>query len=154
MCLIHSPYEDPDTTKCQEYASIETPCGESEIVRRFHFDIDLELDKQDRPISHLQYGGDFSSNHVNHNQQINYRLYKAIDEPRLPSPPYNLTLILDLFLAQFATNASKIRKESRWRNLVKESEEFWLGCYFESIHNSFAGKRSKETLYEHLCRVV
>jgi len=125
--------------------------GERAIIRRFHFDYDTALTGNDRPRSHLQYGGKFLPSVVQ-TRSIRYSLFSGLEFPRIPFPPYDLVLTLDLFLRQFSTPLSDLIRENRWVNLVKQSERLWLRGYFEEI--AVCLRQANRPVYSHLCEHV
>jgi len=128
--------------------------GIPEIIRRFHFDLDTKLKNNDRPLSHLQYGGKFSTDYIKNGSDVQYNLFKALDHPRIPIPPYDLILIFDMIFDQFEPSdlsSIKIENRERWHNLVKTSENLWIVDYFIELANE-AGKANREySLYQHMC---
>lgn len=121
--------------------------GDRVLIRRFHFDYDTALASPCYPRSHLQYGGKFSGHIAVPN--VEYRLY-AIDMPRIPFPPFDLVLAIDFFLRQFQTPLQDMVEESRWLNLVKESERLWLRGYFQELADHLTPRDRKKTFYKRL----
>lgn len=128
--------------------------GGGEVVRRFHFDLDANLNSGDRPVSHLQYGGKLNPAYLNNSVEPRYRLFKAIDNPRLPSPPYDFTLVIDMFLRQIQTQAKDLVKEPYWGSLVSESEILWFRDYFQKIHSHLSQSKGNSTTYQLLCKPI
>lgn len=151
VCISLTP--DEAVAAPNQYASEDLEGGQPVIVRRFHFDYDPSLMGNDRPRSHFQYGGRFQPGLVNV-QNIRYRLYSSLDLPRIPFPPYDLVLTFDVFLSQFETPLSEIAEDSRWRSLVRMSEELWLNGYYRDVNRFLSGAQRSPTLYERLCEPV
>jgi hypothetical protein len=150
VCITFEPKEQVGEPICSLHACHPINKTECEVVRRFHFDLDFDLEKRDRPLSHLQYGGKFDQSHMQTENTINYRLFKAIDSPRLPIPPYDPVLILDMFLKQCSTRQGGSLRSSKWQSLVKTSEELFLKRYFDAA-NKHLNKASRTSLYDALC---
>jgi hypothetical protein len=99
------------------------------IVRRFHFD--FQPNEKGKPQAHLQYGGVFQRSAFPH--EVHYCLEHFLETPRIPYFPMDFVLVLDMFIRNFNTPLSKWKTESRWRKLVKESEQFWLKKYMNDV---------------------
>lgn len=150
VSFIYTPYEDECSTS-EMYCCTDLKAASPQIVRRFHFDFDSKLSSEDRPISHLQYGGKFNSQHIGMKPIPEYKLFKAIDHPRLPLPPYDLTLIIDMFLSQIPTDTGILR-ESSWPGLISRSEDIWLKTYYEDVLNHMNQSKRRNSTYQHLCK--
>lgn len=122
--------------------------GSETIIRRFHFDYDTSIESNDRPRSHLQYGGVFR--HLGATDNLNYELFRSLRTPRIPVPPLDLVQVLHIFLTQFETNISQITSELRWKNLLKESDKIWLSGYFAELAAHLSQAESCP-LYERQC---
>ncbi len=134
-----------DTTITRSYCNVPSCClkdyrERKRVVRKFHFDVDPT--NTDRPISHLQYGGILSIG-----EDIHYCLEHKIKKPRLPYPPMDFVLILDLLLEQF--DNLRPLKEDNWNSLVKKSEEILMYRYYAKINGHFKIDKRK-TLLEFL----
>jgi hypothetical protein len=121
------------------------------IVRRFHIDVDTGISKILKPKCHLQYGGE--AHELKNWPELKYGLEPWIEKPRFPFPPFDIILLFDLILRQFNTSISrKFVEETKWRDLLKESENFRLKDYFSLIHQYFENiNDEKRTLFEKLC---
>ncbi len=123
------------------------------VVRRFHFDYDLGIDENDRPRSHIQYGGKFEKDRIGIDN-LQYRLFSSLETPRIPCPPYDLVLVVDLFLHQYETPLDQIKQEPEWQRLVKESEELWTKGYYCVLTNHLNSTGATESLYKRQCSHV
>lgn len=142
LCFIAMP--SSDISNENGYSLCKMDNGKSYIIRRFHFDIDVEQNNGDRPIFHLQYGGNIHDKQKSTHQ---YELISSIDLPRIPTLPLDLIQTLNLVFSQVNTNISSAFREPRWRNVVLENDKIWDDAYFSVIRN----RGNKETLYEKLC---
>jgi len=111
------------------------------IVRKFHFDINTG-DQCDRPTFHFQYGGEFKEKTFY--ELLHYCLDHGIEKPRLPYPPFDFVLILDLLIEQF--DNLKSLDGTDWRSLVKDSQEILLRGYYTGAYNYFSCDRKKTFL--------
>lgn len=123
----------------------------SRIIRRFHFDVDTGAKaEEERPKCHMQYAGD-AQNEIEH-AAVTYDLDHWLIKPRLPFPPIDIVLLLDLMLRQMGTAIGrKLVEEPFWKSLVRESERFTIRDYYSQIDRYF-GSSSKSTLFETLCK--
>ena len=123
------------------------------VVRRFHFDYDLGIEEDDRPRSHIQYGGKFEKERIGIDE-LKYSLFSSLQTPRIPCPPYDLVLVVDLFLHQYKTPLDQIKAEPEWKKLVKESEELWTKGYYCELANHLDSTGATESLYKRQCSHV
>ncbi|MFX0091846.1 MAG: hypothetical protein ACFFBD_08805 [Candidatus Hodarchaeota archaeon] len=124
---------------------------DSDIIRRFHFDVDTGIKKILKPKCHVQYGG--KAHEKNSMPHLNYLINPEIKKPRFPFPPLDIILLLDLTTRQFVTSlGKKFVKESFWKNLVKKSERARLNEYYNQILQYFNNLNTdKLTLFEKMC---
>jgi len=116
------------------------------LSRRFHFDLATGKDKKNKPLSHIQFGG---------NETIfpstNYHLNPRVEIPRIPYPPLDFIIMFDMILRQFKTKLNtKFYNNQGWVDIVKTSEQFRLINYYTNITNYLSSRR-KFTLSEKLC---
>ena len=113
------------------------------VVFRCHFDSSSR--GQYAPFFHLQFGG---------------KPLKAefcwfphyLELPRFVSPPVDLILACELVVATFFPSVhSKLRQDSVWRSIIRESESFFLNTYYEICKNYFDRLSKDQTLLDHLC---
>lgn len=150
ISITFEPAQDVCEQLSEKHSCHPIQKGEREVVRRFHFDLDFTLQEPDRPISHLQYGGKFQEKYLTDPKNMKYRLFHTIDHPRLPIPPYDPVLLLDMFISQFSTRLGGGLRDRKWGNLVKESEKLFLKDYFTHAANHLNGNnqlRLLETFY-------
>jgi len=104
------------------------------MVRRFHFDVDVGgPGEEPKPVCHLQTGGKMANA-----DDIVHRLHYCrteLDKPRIPHPPMDLVLILDLILEQYGNLASY--RDKNWHGLVLRSEEELWGPYFDHLGSRY-----------------
>ncbi|HHF3010433.1 TPA: hypothetical protein ACPJ06_003300 [Vibrio diabolicus] len=103
------------------------------VLRKFHFDYDSKNDDDIKPKFHLQYGGNFEEDYLKLDSNIYYQLCSPIDTPRLPQQPYDIIMLLDFILREFKLKGNEIAKESRWNEIVVQSEKLWLKPYYENL---------------------
>lgn len=151
--MIYYVQQDMDEDMANLYNCYPYKEG-AHILRKFHFDIDRSA-KSDRPLSHLQYGGSFKPEHFSvcteSNEQIDYRLYSILDDPRLPAIPYGFATCLDIIFRAFNTKASVLSEEPWWKEKVVQSEKMWLIPFFKAAVDSM-GQCGKETFYEFMTK--
>ncbi len=115
------------------------------IVRRFHFDFDSANDDILKPKFHLQYGGNFDDDYLGLDN-THYKLCNPLDTPRLPQQPYDIIMLLDFILREFALNG-KVIKEEKWNQFVIECEEIWLKPYYNNLLDKLSDKKRKRPLH-------
>lgn len=142
VCLITEP--SGDVTADDGYSLCRMDNGKSYIVRRFHFDIDATQINGDRPVFHLQYGGNIKDQQKSKHQ---YELISSIDLPRIPTMPLDLIQAMNVLFSQINTDIISSFQNPRWRSIVLENDEIWDDIYFSAIKN----RGGKQTLYEKLC---
>jgi hypothetical protein len=134
--------------ECEHFCTSEMLANQKYIVRRFHFDIDCKQVGNDRPISHIQYGGNI---HDSQKADASYHLISSIDLPRIPSIPLDVVQVFNFLMHQFENDLSLKFKQPRWRGIVVENDSIWKLHYIESLLES-TGKKS--TFYEWACKQV
>lgn len=142
-CISITPYED--INKSDNYCTPEMSAATKHIIRRFHFDIDSTQTQGDRPISHIQYGGNISEAQKGNAE---YRLISPLDIPRIPSIPLDIVQVINFLMHQFNNDASLLFSMPAWRAIVIENDVIWKNHYFEKLINT-TGKQ--KTLYEFSC---
>lgn len=115
------------------------------VARRYHFDIDLGNNHDERkPISHLQIGGRFNDNHVNtiveQDMDTHYCL-SPLDKPRIPYPPMDPALIYTLLLTQYPYPKRQVEQD--WFTVARESEERLWDPYHEKLGRHYREGRIK-----------
>lgn len=151
VSILFTPDKDHDEEN--GYSCGPLSADQSVIIRHFHFDYDTTLKDNDRPRSHLQYGGHDPSKYLKGAHQ--YRLFKSLELPRIPLPPLDPVLTLDLFLSQFNTPISNILEDKTWVNLVKTSEKLWLKGYYKELNEHLdSNDKNKGKLYQRQCEKV
>jgi hypothetical protein len=115
--------------------------GTKRVFRKFHFDIDA-IGKGDRPVSHLQYGGEFPKKALQ--GPIHYCLDHGIEKPRLPYQPMDFVLLLDILISQYDSLGRLADRD--WTSLVVESERMMQSGYFREITDHFSSSRTETLL--------
>ncbi|WP_281559098.1 hypothetical protein [Thalassomonas sp. RHCl1] len=142
-CLIIRPHED--TKVCEKNATGVMKAGNKYIIRRFHFDIDSSQTSKDRPISHVQYGGNIQDEQKGSSE---YQLINSIDLPRIPSFPLDVVQVINFLMDQFDTTLKQQFKLPSWRGIVVDNDAIWKKYFFEKM----ISKTSKrKTMYEWAC---
>jgi|GEM_PF-5834257 hypothetical protein len=146
--LSSSNMTQPETT-------INTSCcdlvhyNEDRVIRRFHLDLDVGSTSITEPKSHLHYGGRILEEELQAFPKLHYCIDSKIGTPRFPHPPLDFILLFDLLLRQFNTTIDKKFVEDRyWKKLVKNSENFRLKQYYDSILHYFSDEPIDKTLLE------
>lgn len=142
LCVIAAPICDLSAENGYDLCTMES--GKSYIIRRFHFDIDAKQINGDRPVFHLQYGGNIKEQQKSYHQ---YELISSIDLPRIPTLPLDLIQTLNLIFSQINTEITSAFQDPRWRSIVLENDKIWDDIYFSSMLT----RSKKQTLYERLC---
>jgi len=142
LCVIAEP--NCDVSAANGYDLCKMDNGKSYIVRRFHFDIDAKQINGDRPVFHLQYGGNI---HEQQKSKHQYELISSIDLPRIPTLPLDLIQTLYLIFSQIPTDITTVFQDPRWRSIVLENDKIWDDIYFAAMQS----RTRKQTLYERLC---
>jgi len=138
---------------CQE------PFPSTRVARKFHFDfesVSLRNQSNPKPTYHLQLCGELSQDHerVGFKEEDIEHLIPSWSQPRVPSMPMSLVLVLNWLFIEFGGQPSvkAIRTNPRWRSLVREAERSILGPYFKeccSFLNSTA-KNGQSFFGDHL----
>lgn len=115
------------------------------IARHFHFDLDSGLPSRDWPQTHIQYGG------RSDRAEPHYCLHPHLETPRIPYPPFDFILVLDMALTQFRTVLNGFNQEPGWKQVVQRAESFWLREYFRFASEALRSESRARTLYEELC---
>lgn len=105
--------------------------GQDIVVRRIHFDYDPVA--AGHPRSHIQYGGNYDRGEQH--SQVRYELFERPKEPRIPFPPYDIVLCMDLILRQFKTPLSPIVDDKPWIDICRESEKLLIKGYYLKLSN-------------------
>ncbi len=123
------------------------------IIRRFHFDVDegiIGVEEQRWTPSHLQYGG------TRREPGIHSCLHPKMRFPRIPFPPMDLILLIDLCLQQFSPDLKGFFMSAKWRKAVIATEDLWQKGYYARISKYFEyeGTRVGTPLYKTLSKHV
>jgi hypothetical protein len=112
------------------------------VIFRCHYDCCNE--GQYAPIFHLQFGGKPTEKEY-------FWFPHYLELPRFISPPMDLILACEFVVANFFPSTYvKLRQDSVWRSIIKESEVFLVGKYYETCKNYFNRLSENQTLLDHL----
>jgi hypothetical protein len=118
-------------------AFCESDEDNSKLIRKFHFDYEINTSKSPKPVYHLQYGGELTPLMIDL-QVKEENLITWLSIPRINHTPINLALLLDFIFVEFESPiTSDIIGRSEWRDLIKDNEEFILKDYYKTIYNFF-----------------
>ncbi len=149
VCISFAPYKDVDRTISETHSCPQMNANTIHIVRRFHFDYDANVADKEWTVNHLQYGGTFDSRFLmDDSSPCQYSLFSNIEIPRIPTQPFDLILVFDLFLRQMPSNISDIHKEGRWNNMVLKSENIWLRDFYRKLASHLINTKRKESLHQ------
>lgn len=97
------------------------------MVRRYQFDMDPGVQSEEqKPICHLQTGGNVGGP-GDFDGEFHY-CRASMKKPRIPHPPMDLILVLDLLFSQYENLREK--RDSDWLGLVERSERrLWKPFY-------------------------
>lgn len=111
---------------------------DSPVIRKLHFDYEALSTRnsgEPKPSSHLQMCGKASPHLLKQgfNEQRLNSLYPSFEQPRIPSMPTSLALLLDWLFTEFQTDrhALAIHRSRQWKNQVIEAERIVLKPYFQ-----------------------
>lgn len=116
------------------------------ILRRFHFDIDMNNDDTVRPKFHLQYGGNFESSYLGI-QDVHYKLFSPLDHPRIPNQPYDIVMLLDFIIREFDLGGQEVINDGGWNKHLIEIERIWLKPYYGEILRRLEATARKTPLH-------
>lgn len=117
------------------------------LVRRFHFDLATGNNDTNKPLSHVQFGGNDRGC-----TQYTYALSPRIGIPRIPYPPIDFIILFDMMLRQFKTKIhSGFYDSKEWINCVKKSEEMRIKEYYDLIEKYFNNDNHRKTLSSLYC---
>jgi len=148
VCLFIVP--DKDITASSNNGTTDMKANTRYVVRRFHFDMDCNLDNKGWPISHIQYGGKILDDQKG---DAEYHLIKNIDLPRIPSFPLDIIQVTNFFLHQFETCLKKPFSLPDWRSVVIENDNIWKEHYIKKMLEE-TSKTKKKTMYEWACQPI
>jgi hypothetical protein len=103
------------------------------IFLRFHFDMKDKESKFPEPLFHFHVGG----------ESVDKSCYmwmpNDLSEPRIPYPPMDPLLIIDLILRNFCLRSSyKVIETPTWKSEIKRCHDIFQRCYDQfSLHESF-----------------
>jgi len=150
--LIKSKLPD-QYTQVSYYLAISNGTNEpnDRLLRKFHFDFaPPAVDRlKPHPKLHIQYAGglppallerQFSDTHLKH-------MDPWFSEPRIPSAPICLALLLHLAFQEFRDETThRFAARAEWRNVVKVNERFMLRNFHECCLKVLDGKQEEGKL--------
>ena len=132
--------------------------GTTYMVRRIHYDFDLDLTNKDRPIQHLQIGGKLDPGYLYEAGSLpnpfEHEIFKQLDLPRIPYPITDLASLMEMLLNQFNKDRATFLEESGWIDRVCSMEKIWLKHYYEQALQLINRVERKETLYTYQCAPI
>lgn len=109
------------------------------VARKFHFDfepISARNNAESKPTYHLQICGELSPHHTaeGYTEDDIAHMLPAWSQPRFPTQPMSLALILNWLLIEFGreTAVKDARLDPRWRSLVRNAERTILKPYYDA----------------------
>lgn len=132
LCLnLMLEHTEDSTDVPKEWNSSPMATGYN-ILRRFHFDLDVNNDDISKPKFHLQYGGNFENSYLQV-KNVHYNLFSPLDHPRLPQQPYDIVILLDFILREFELGGTEVINDSGWNKHVIACEQIWLEPYYDAV---------------------
>jgi hypothetical protein len=120
------------------------------LVRLFRFERGIGNAKTAETGVHFHYGGLPDENLAS--CEFFHCLEYWIKKPRIPFPPLDFALFLELFFKQFNVGLKeKFFVEPFWVNYVQTSEVFLLKGYYDKIGVYFSQNKGPKTLLDNLC---
>ena len=120
------------------------------VARKFHFDFEPAAARnvaESKPTFHLQMCGELSD----HLRDAGYtdgdidHLLPSWSQPRVPSSPMSLALILNWLFIEFGRemHVKNVRTDPRWRSIVREAERSVLKPYYDAC-STFLSQRAND----------
>jgi len=127
--------EGLDSEKIGEMVKFGLESGEKfkRIVLRFHFDMKDKRSNSPEPLFHFHVGG----------ESIDRSCYMwmpdKLREPRIPYPPMDPFLVIDLILRNFCLRSShKVIETPTWKEEIQRCHDIFQRCYDHFLlHESF-----------------
>ena len=159
-CLAECSDNGKDITQLSYSVLIgEQASPSTSIARKFHFDFEPASKRnvaEPKPTFHLQLCGELSDHHVRagYTEADVRHLLPSWSQPRIPTQPTSLILVLNWLLIEFGCEApvQKARLDPRWQSLVREAERLILQPYYETCSKflASAGNESDSFFSKHL----
>lgn len=143
--IVLNPPKETDEQTCCDNLNKDS----YRVARLFRFEIGSGHKTTAEPCSHMHYGG---RPHQDLKQPPYHDCIEDwIEKPRIPVPPYDFVLLLELILRQFDLGIRrKLFEEEFWRFCIGESEKMIFAGYHKNAHLHFSGS-GKCTLLDRLC---
>jgi len=117
------------------------------LIRKFHFDYEINTGDTYKPVYHLQYGGKLTPFMLESKAREDH-IYSWLSIPRINFVPINLALLLDFIFIEFKNDVTdKITEKSEWRDFIKMNEDFLLKDYYKTINGFFSREHSSKNLF-------
>jgi len=111
----------------------------SNLIRKYHFDYEINNGKTKKPTYHFQFGGKLTPLMNSSNVKDEY-IQSWLSIPRINYTPINLALLLDLIFVEFKSQSTVgVTERSEWRDFVKMNEDFMLKDYYKTVNSFFSG---------------
>lgn len=146
LCLTLMLEQSSEHDDAPEHWNIYPITQGHHIIRRFHFDIDMNNDDITKPKFHIQYGGNFEPRYLNLNN-VHYKLFSPLDHPRIPHQPYDIVMLLDFILREFDLGGQELINDSGWNKHLIAIEKIWLEPYYEEILHRLKASSRKTPLH-------
>lgn len=150
LILKEKSHDDHLTT--DKICNVQSCClgeysDEWRVVRRFSFDFNEgDRDIDGAPVSHLEYGRKFQKGKTEGLNTPHYCLDRSILKPRIPYPPMDFVLLLDMLFDQY-NNLSRA-KTKEWVSIVRDSERLFLRQYYQNLSEYFGDRDfNKKLMY-------
>lgn len=108
-----------------------------EYVSSMHLDCDQDVDRCDytHPQFHLTFGGDKMKRYFEHEPEADFGRTLLLSSPRIAHPPLDIFLAIDFVLCNFfiKDRYEKIRKDSRYKNTIRQSQDRIWKPYYISL---------------------
>jgi hypothetical protein len=152
LCLLSQAETEGESTSDTEDETFPCCWTDSDyrwrVARRLHFDIDMgENDDEEKPVAHVQLGGEMPNMEINFTGESFHYCDSSLDKPRIPYPPTDPVILLDMLVRQYPGISSADSKT--WRNKVRRSEKLLREDYHGYVGGLY-GRDSREPLGSHL----
>lgn len=97
--------------------------GKKRMMMLYHFDRRDKKCIKSEPLYHLHVGGI-------HKNEGNCWLHQKLDVPRIPSPPFDVVLLIEIiFVDLFPKIFESLRYKKGWRDIIQRSQDLFLKDY-------------------------
>lgn len=120
-------------TQSLSHCCMNAESSDLQVLERIHWDIDTGSGDETKPICHLQVGGNLSPSAFTPDEDYHY-CTNGLDKPRIPHPPMDPILILNLLIDQYHSLESF--EQTRWTGIVRTGESILWEPYFTSAYGA------------------